>query len=488
MSDNPKLIVNSFGGVKAVVLVIAAVSRLWVILFFQSNAGDTPTYELFAANILRGCGLSFSNPTSTDCILTSGGYFPGFPAFIALIWTLFGQSTYQILIAQLACYLLALYWLLTALDRLTNSRKVLIGVGMLLALSPLQVGWFRFVITEPLCIAAATWFFAELIISIAEKKLRTYYLALALSVSVYIRPDTIFMVAAVLIITFYIYDIKNSIRQFLLMLMLTSIPVSGWMIRNLMIGHAPLSMTSDAAPQAPGFHAWLNTWLVNEYERADTHFPVWRAEYSKIKIHDSKFLGDSELSKARLLVKELSLHDGEKFPLHIDSQFQDIADQKISARSNFEQLQIFAIRACYLLFNPFSSWGLPLEIKKIDRGAISVAIGRFDYFEIDNLLEDQKLMFFGKMGSFIYRGAIFLSFGCLVTGVISASLIKLQRHVPSRISILLLGAAAFAISRIWFFVIMDALESRYLVEIVPWVECCLAIWFFDNRRQNNSND
>ena len=46
----------------ATVLTTAAVSRL-LLFFFNADVGDTPTYELLAENILRGCGLSFSEPT-----------------------------------------------------------------------------------------------------------------------------------------------------------------------------------------------------------------------------------------------------------------------------------------------------------------------------------------------------------------------------------------------------------------------------------------
>ena len=46
----------------ATVLTTAAVSRL-LLFFFNADVGDMPTYELLAENILRGCGLSFSEST-----------------------------------------------------------------------------------------------------------------------------------------------------------------------------------------------------------------------------------------------------------------------------------------------------------------------------------------------------------------------------------------------------------------------------------------
>lgn len=471
----------------AAVLATATISRLLLILFFQADATDTPTYELLAANIMRGCGLSFSDPSSIECILTSGGYFPGYPAFLALIWMLFGKFNFPILVAQLAIYLLSLYWLLTALMRLLHSAKTVFATGMLLALSPLQLGWFRFVVTEPLAIAVATWFLAELIISIADRKLRKYHLAAALSVSVYIRPDTIVMSVGVLVVALCIYDFKASVKQILMVVLLTSMPVSIWLIRNVMAGHAPLSIASDAAPKAKGFHYWLDTWLVSEYERADSSFPVWRAEYSKIKLHDSKFILDSDLKKAQALVNELAALDGEQFPEHIDAQFQVLAQKNSAQNSYFARLKIYITRAFYLLFNPLSSWGLPLEIRNIDRNNISFAISRLNLKELDNILNDQKVEIIGKGVGFIYRAILFSSFFFIVINFV---LKKREYKCPTNenIRILFLAAALFVFLRISFFIILGALESRYLVEFVPWVECCVAIWFLNKHLKVIIND
>ena len=460
-----------------VVLATAAISRLFPILYFHTDAGDTPTYELFATNILRGCGLSFSDPGSIDCVLNAGGYFPGYPAFMALIWMLFGKSNFPILISQLGFYLLALYWLLTALMRLTNSTKAVLGVGMLLALSPLQVGWFRFVITEPLAIAAATWFLAELVISIADRKLRKYHLALALSTSVYIRPDTILMVSGVFLVSFYIYDFKNSIKQLMIVVFLTSIPVSGWLIRNMMIGHIPLSMTSETAPKALGYHFWLNTWIVNEYERADASFPVWRAEYSKIKLHGSKYITTDELMKAQQLLDDPSLLDGQKFPRGIDQQFHELATRKVSARSKFLQIQIYFERVFWLLLNPFSSWGLPLEIRAIDKGAVVTAINKMDLVTIDSLLSDHKAVILGKITSFTYRVLMFATFLFLAVVTVFRPIFKHLSGVSFEMRVIVLATTLVVIIRLIFFVSIGGLESRYLVEVVPWVEYCCALWF-----------
>ena len=472
----------------AVVLVTAAASRLHILFFYHVDAGDTPTYELLAENILRGCGMSFSEPTSNSCILASGGYFPGYPVFMALNWFLFGHSNFPILLFQLGCYLLSLYWLLNALRKLTNSRKVLLSVGMVLAISPLQIGWFRFVITEPLAITAATWFLAELVISVANGKIRKYHLALALSISVYIRPDTILMSVSVVLVAFSIYDFKNAVKQFLIFGLLASIPISGWMIRNLTIGHVPLSVLSEVAPEAPGYFFWLNTWVVNEYERADALFPVWRAEYSKINLHHSKYVSDEERKSAQSLIQELSVMDGKPFSKDIDQKFELLASLKIQIQNHFKPYAIFIERMVWLLFNPFSSWGLPLEIKDINKSSLKDAIVGFDLNQAMSLLNANKSTIAGKIAAFSYRSIIFIGFIFVVGYAIFGRVATRTVFFSSAVNGLIAGVVAVALTRLAFFSYLGNLESRYLVEVVPWVEFCVVLCLVGNDRCKRTNN
>jgi hypothetical protein len=458
------------------IIAFAGLLRLVIIFFAQADAGDTGTYELFAQNILRGCGLSYSNPHSSECVLTSGGYYPGYPAFIASIWLLFGKSVYAVLLAQLACYLAALGWLLFALIRLTASIKVMMTVGVLLAFSPLQVGWFRFILTEPLAIATATWLLAEIIISIANRKLRVFHLALALSVSFFIRPDSIFMLLGICLIAFYICDFKNAFKQIVIVVLLATMPVSAWMIRNYNIGLPVLSMTAGATPSAPGYFLWLDSWIVNEYERSDSNFPVWRAEYSKINIHKSKYISDDEFIKAQQLIRKLSEFDGQKFPNEIDSQFYELATGKTFLRSNFIAIQIYFERALWLILNPFSSWGLPLEMKTLNKEAVSDAIKNKDLVQLNELLSGYQAVIFGKIIIFIYRVLIFLTFTFMLFLATYKQIFNYFKSEPSEIRPIVYAVALAGLARLTFFIYMGGLESRYLVELVPWVEFCCGLW------------
>ena len=455
------------------IVILAALSRFCMIYFAQSEAGDTSTYLKLAENILRGCGMSHSDPKSDECILTARIYFPGYPAFIAFVWAIFGKSVFAVLIAQLICYLLALIWLLIATFQLTKSNKIMCAVGILLALSPMQIGWFRFVLTEPLAIATATWFLAEILISIANKKLRAFHLALALSCSIYIRPDSVFMILPVLVTSFFINDFKKSIKEILLIIFLTSIPVSIWLVRNYSLGQPPISSISTVAPNAKGYFTWLDTWVVNEYERSAANFPVWQKEYSKIDIHTSRYIDVNELQKAHILIAQLKLIDGKKFPENIDRKFEHMALEKIKTRKVVVPFLIFQERVAWLLFNPFSSWGLPLEMKFINRNEVIETIKIFDIRHFNQLTSGYRSLIFWKFSTFLYRLFVFSFFFALVSFLIfkKSSKVSLQLKIFGFSTFLLMSV------KIIFYIYMEGLESRYLISVVPWVETSVALWF-----------
>lgn len=463
---NPNLLIGT-------IIVLAGLARLSFIILAQTTGGDWFRYERFAENILNGCGMSFSTPYSGECIPESSGYFPGYPAFIALLWMLFGKSVNIVLFAQLGCCLAALYWFLVSLLRLTNNLKVVACAGLLFALSPLHMAWSRYALTESLALTTSIWFLAEILNSIAQKKLRVFHLAAALTAAVYIRPDSIFLALPAFLVSFYIYYWKKAVHQILLFVILTSIPISGWMIRNMLIGHAPLSMASRRSASYPyplGYFSWLNTWIINEYERADAAFGVGQYKYSQIKFHLSKFVSDRELSKAQLLAKELAFYDGKPFPPHIDSQFQMMADKKRSEMNFQIYARIYFFRAVDLLLNPFSSWGWPSEIKDVDRSAVAKALSGKNFRELKLLLEGHITEISVKLLLWTYRVLLFTAFVFLAGFCI--------RNTFTLVGILGCSVAALFFSRLAFFVIIGGLESRYMVGVIPWVECSVVLWFF----------
>ena len=77
--------------------------------YFYQNSGDLGVYLNLAENVLRGCALSHSSISVTQCEPAVGGYFPGYPVFVAFFWLFFGKSIKIILIGQLFVHSIAIF-------------------------------------------------------------------------------------------------------------------------------------------------------------------------------------------------------------------------------------------------------------------------------------------------------------------------------------------------------------------------------------------
>ncbi|MBM3557543.1 MAG: glycosyltransferase family 39 protein, partial [Alphaproteobacteria bacterium] len=181
--------------------VAALVPRLTLALIWPQRSGDTKVYLTVARNILENACVSLSDPASGACLPHWGGnQLPGYPAFVALVWKLFGESDIAIVIAQSVIGAAAVAYAGYALLRfLGDARRAVWGVA-LLAFSPLCVPWTRWILTDGLSIAATLWVFSELVLSIARRQLRILAVALSAITALFLRYDNIVLIVPIALV------------------------------------------------------------------------------------------------------------------------------------------------------------------------------------------------------------------------------------------------------------------------------------------------
>jgi len=117
------------------VIALAIAVRLIFVLAVPFGGGDWDIYSTVAENILRGCGVSLSQPDSGQCIPHFGGnHLPGYPAFVALMWLVSGHADMAIRFAQLLLYAVALGRLVLVVRQYTSSDMPAFAVGLVIAL------------------------------------------------------------------------------------------------------------------------------------------------------------------------------------------------------------------------------------------------------------------------------------------------------------------------------------------------------------------
>jgi hypothetical protein len=174
--------------------------------------------------------------------------------------------------------------------------------------------------------------------------------------------------------------------------------------------------------------------------------------------------------------------DGKPLPKEIDQKFKELASLKIQTQNQLNPYAIFVERVIWLLFNPFSSWGLPLEIMDINKSSLKDAILGLNLNRVMSLLNGSESIIVGKIMVFSYRSIIFIGFILAVGYALFGRVATRMVFFSSAVKGLIAGVVAVVVTRLSFFAYIGGLESRYLVEVVPWIEFCVVLCLIGNYR------
>ena len=122
-----------------------------------------------------------------------------------------------------------------AIKRYTRNEKIALACGLIIAISPLEVAWPRYLQTETLALATTMWVIAELFLSLSEGRLRLFSLFLALTAAAFIRLDGILLCIPVALTAFLIYRPLEALWRGAILALLFSLPLAGWTARNIIV-------------------------------------------------------------------------------------------------------------------------------------------------------------------------------------------------------------------------------------------------------------
>lgn len=451
---------------------IAIAARLVFVFVFPDTGGDFDIYATVAENILRGCGISLSNPAGPECMPHFGGnHLPGYPAFVALVWALSGHSDMAVRMAQVLLYALALLRLMTVTEHWTAHRAIAIAVGVVLAFSPLDVAWPRYIQTETLALTTTIWFFAEIIASFHEGRLRAIPLGLAIAAATFLRHDGIFLCVPLAIAAFFLHPPVEAIRRGIVAAIVLATPVAGWTVRNIAVGVPsllPIGMViPGGAPTPYGYIKWGSTWITEEYQRMGWAWPVNRMSYVAIKIDRRAFDSPEEKARVEKMLAELRQFEDKPFPAAIDAQFAELAGER-AAREPFRTYFVLpAMRALALFMNPLSSFGWPNEMI----GASISHEGRLEASRSLARLLELAQTYPARAASKALNGFYRYSLFALVA---LAIVLTIARRLPHS-GKLTWTVVAWVVTRTLFFAITNNVETRYTAPTVPALELAVVL-------------
>jgi 4-amino-4-deoxy-L-arabinose transferase-like glycosyltransferase len=333
--------------------------RLVFLLHFPGIVDDSRLYADIAMNWLQ---YGVYGITNSGHVMPTLSRLPGYPAFLAAIFTLFGWSNFRAVLLVQIVFDLGTCLLIADLARRIFGERAAEAGYMLAALCPFLANYSAAALTETLEIffttlaldfaVAGISIWPENQPSIASKSTSSpaAWLGCGLSIAacILLRPDGGILLAAIgtylflLLVSAAIKGKKpagaSRTRQILragIILVISSLaPLIPWTLRNLHTLHrfeplAPRYANDADEPVTAGFNRWSKTWIA---EYASVEEIYWNVPGSAIDVTRlPRRAFDSELQRqqtAQLFADYNSDHD---LTPELDARFAALAAARIHA-------------------------------------------------------------------------------------------------------------------------------------------------------------
>src|SRR5712664_857329 len=359
--------------------------RLYFVLQYPANSGDTVLYEQIAANWLKHHVYAMDvggAVTPVDLRM------PGYPAFLAILYAITGRTgadarewvmLAQIAVDLLACLVIArLAELLTsAAEGVTTNRRVRTAALWLAVLCPFTANYTAAPLTEVFAVLWTALACCVLVLALrrvqqpdfllknSHMRLRSSVEYTALGAGLVVgagtlfRPETpILLIAAALVfggLFFFSRNIKRWILTSLEMALGCLLILSPWALRNrVTLGEvrflAPKDSNLPGELVPKGFMAWEKTWL---FRIRDCYLVPWRLNEEAIFVDDIPARAfDSPEEKQRVTSILEQYNNDLTLTPEEDAAFGHLASERSSRHPLRTYLWLPAARAGTIWFTP----------------------------------------------------------------------------------------------------------------------------------------
>jgi 4-amino-4-deoxy-L-arabinose transferase-like glycosyltransferase len=318
-------------------LLAGAALRLLFILRYPEFDSDSDVYGTIARNLLLHHAYALDGPFRPTLIR-----LPGYPLFLAAIFSVFGIDNYapvrpfQMAVDLASCLLIA------GFVRDHASRRAARWALWLAALCPFTANLTAVPLTETdsiFCVALGLFAGGRLIRRIRPPGRQPWgYMALtgfALSAAILLRPDG-GLLAAAIVPAIWWYRRRDAsvaaIRAAIVCGLLALLPLIPWTIRNYRVFHvfqplAPRYANDPGENPFPGWVRWTKTWLVEYVSSPEVY---WRGDDLTIDIHmlpSRAFDSEEEYQQTDKLL--FDYNDLCSLNPELDARFAALAEQRI---------------------------------------------------------------------------------------------------------------------------------------------------------------
>ena len=344
--------------------------RVYLVLKFPvTDTGDGPFYIELAWNWLKNGVYGFAvhgQLTAVDMRV------PGYPAFLAAVFAVAGQSPRAVMLAQVVvdlatCFVIALIaaWLAPE-----NSRRRVALAGLwLAALCPFTANYTAVVLTETLVIFLTALGILVLLqtdvggaqVARSGELLANPWLLAGIVVGfgTLVRPETpLVLLAAGLVLVAKWWrpqDWMKLVRAGVLMGLGLLLPLVPWAARNWNTLHdvqflAPRYSELPGEYTPLGFTAWTNTWM---WRFRDVYLTQWKVNEEEIAIDQlPPYAFDSQDEKERMADLLDEYNEALTIDPPLDQGFREIARERTERHPLRTYVTVPVLRTLTLWFTP----------------------------------------------------------------------------------------------------------------------------------------
>jgi hypothetical protein len=456
-------------------LAMGVCLRLFFVLKFPANSGDTVLYEQIATNWLKHRVYAME---VHGAITPVDLRMPGYPAFLALVYALTGRTgeaaRLWVMLAQVAIDLIGsatIIWLAGMLlvlgDPHARQKPVLRTAWWLAMLCPFTANYTAAVLTETIAVALtglALVLLTGLSVSAHElefpPKLQRWewpnhfrpWAMLAgfiVGIGTLFRPETPLLLVAGWLCTAIQLVRRGHARAWMQIVLISGLicvlPLVPWAVRNALTLDevrflAPKDSNLPGELVPAGFMAWEKTWL---FRMKDCYVAPWKLNGEAIEVEDLPARAfDSAEEKQRVAAILEKYNEDLTLTAEEDAAFGQLARERTARHPLRTYVWIPALRVMTLWFAP-----------RIELLPVSGTV-----FPLAQAWEDDKVDQSVTIGLFLVN---ICYVGLAVWGAV-----KLWRwSAASRATVLLI--VFFSVLRTAFLTTLETPEPRYVLECFP---------------------
>jgi len=356
-------------------LLVGLGLRFFFVWRFPFSSGDTPYYEELARNWLyHGVYGFFSHGN----LVSSDVRMPGYPGFLAIIYSVAGPGRNAVLVVQafvdLATCILAAFIAARLAGRASEPvrNRITIAALWLVVLCPFAANYSAALLTEVLATFLTTLaififlhpsaFQFDLIHTGSDlfRSVRAWFVGgLVVGLGTLVRPETPLLLVAVVLVLWLRWwrppNWGNLLLATLWMGVGLLLPLAPWAARNAhTFGRvqflAPRYAETYGDVMPTGFFAWTKTWM---FRFRDAYLFNWKLPSSPIATNDlPSYAYDSPEERARItsLIERYNRDHG--MALETDMEFEKLARERAKQHPLRTYLWIPIERAFAMWFTP----------------------------------------------------------------------------------------------------------------------------------------